>query len=133
MIRYIIVSIVSGILFGTMDGLINTNPLAQKLYEVYKPTVKTSINVPAGIIIDLIYGFVMAGVFLLLYRSLLGETGLLKGISFAFLIWFFRVVMSVISGWMMFNVPIGALLYTLMTGLGEMLILGILYGLTLKP
>ena len=133
MIRYIIVSIVSGILFGTMDGLINANPLAQKLYEVYKPIAKTAINVPAGIIIDLVYGFVMAGVFLLLYRSLLGETGLLKGISFAFLIWFFRVVMSVISGWMMFNVPIEALLYTIITGLGEMLILGILYGLTLKP
>ena len=71
--------------------------------------------------------------FLLLHRSLLGETGLLKGISFAFLIWFFRVVMSVISGWMMFNFPIGSLLYTLITGLSEMLILGILYGLTLKP
>jgi len=130
---YIIISIVSGILFGIMDGLINANPLAQRLYEAYKPIAKTPINVPAGIIIDLVYGFVMAGVFLLLYRSLLGETGLLKGISFAILIWFFRVVMSVISGWMMFNVPIGALLYTLITGLGEMLILGILYGLTLKP
>jgi hypothetical protein len=130
---YIIISIVSGILFGIMDGLINANPLAQRLYEVYKPIAKTTINVPAGIVIDLVYGFVMAGVFLLFYRSLPGETGLLKGISFAFLIWFFRVVMSVISGWMMFNIPIGALLYTLITGLGEMLILGILYGLTLKP
>jgi ethanolamine ammonia-lyase large subunit len=37
--RYIIiVSIASGILFGVMDGLINANPLAQRLYEVYKPT-----------------------------------------------------------------------------------------------
>lgn len=130
---YIIISIVSGILFGIIDGLINANPIAQRLYEVYKPIAKTAINVPAGIMIDLVYGFVMAGVFLLLYRSLPGETGLLKGISFALLIWFFRVVMSVISGWMMFNVLIGALLYTLITGLGEMLILGILYGLTLKP
>jgi hypothetical protein len=130
---YIIISIVSGILFGIMDSLINANPLAQRLYEVYKPIAKTAINVPAGIVIDLVYGFVMAGVFLLFYRSLPGETGLLKGISFAFLIWFFRVVMSVITGWMMFNVPIGALLYTLITGLGEMLILGIVYVLTLKP
>jgi hypothetical protein len=131
--KYIIVSIISGILFGIMDGLINVNHLAQGLYEVFRPIAKTAINVPTGIVIDLIYGFVMAGVFLLLYRSLPGETGLLRGISFAFLIWFFRVVMSVISGWMMFNVSIGALLYTLITGLGEMLILGILYGLTLKP
>jgi len=133
MVRYIIVSIISGVLFVAMDGLINANPLGQRLYEVYNPIAKTSINFPAGVVIDLVYGFVMAGVFLLLYRSLPGETVLLKGISLAFLVWFFRVVMSVASGWMMFNVPVGVLLYTLVTGLGEMLILGILYGLTLKP
>ena len=133
MIRYIIVSIVSGILFGVMDGLINANPLAQKLYEVYKPITKTSLNVPAGVVIDLVYGFAMAGIFLLLYKSLPGEAGLVKGTSFAIFAWFFRVVMYVASQWMMFNVPIGALLYTLITGLCEMLVLGIFYGLTLKP
>ena len=133
MVRYIIVSIVSGILFGAMDGFINANPLARRLYEVYKPIAKASINALAGAVIDLVFGFIMAGVFLLLYRSLPGEAGLLKGISFALLAWFFRVVMYVASGWMMFNVPVGALLYTLITGLGEMLILGILYGLSLKP
>ncbi len=88
---------------------------------------------PAGMAIDLIYGFVMAGVFLLLYASLPGETGLVKGISFAILVWFFRVAMYVASQWMMFDVPIIPLLYTLITGLGEMLVLGILYGLTLRP
>jgi hypothetical protein len=133
MITYIIVSIISGVLFGVLDGLINVNPLAQSLYEVYKPIAKTSINALAGITIDLIYGFVMAGVFLLLYQSLPGEVGLVKGVCFAILIWFFRVVMYVASQWVMFNVPVNALLYTLVTGLGEMLILGILYGLTLKP
>jgi hypothetical protein len=133
MIGYIIVSIVSGILFVVMDGLINANRLAQRLYKVYKPIAKTSMNVPAGIVIDLVYGFVMAGIFLILYNSLPGELGLVKGISFAFLAWFFRVVMSVASQGMMFNVPIRALLYTLLTGLCEMLILGILYGLTLIP
>ena len=133
MITYIIVSIISGVLFGGLDGLINVNPLAQSLYEVYKPIAKTSINALAGITIDLIYGFVMAGVFLLLYQSLPGEVGLVKGVCFAIIIWFFRVVMYVASQWVMFNVPVNALLYTLVTGLCEMLILGILYGLTLKP
>jgi hypothetical protein len=133
MIRYIIISIFSGILFGALDGLINANPLAQKLYEVYKPIVKTTINVPVGISIDIVYGFVLAGIFLLLYKSLPGKTGLVKGIIFAFLVWFFRTVMYTATQWMMFNVPIGTLLYMLITGLGEMLILGILYGLTLKP
>ena len=133
MIGYIIVSIVSGILFGILDGVINANPLAQRLYEVYKPIARTSINLLAGILIDLVYGFIMAGVFLLLYSSLPGETGFVKGVSFALLVWFFRVVMSAASQWVMYKVPVAALLYSLVAGLGEMLILGVLYGLTLKP
>jgi hypothetical protein len=133
MMGYIVISIVSGVLFGILDGVIHANPLAQRLYDVYKPIAKTSLNLPAGIVIDLVYGFVMAGVFLLLHKSLPGETGLVKGISFALLMWFFRVVMYVVSQWMMFNVPAETLLYTLLAGLGEMLILGALYGLTLKP
>ncbi len=133
MMRYIIVSIASGILFGVLDGVINANPLAQRLYAVYKPIAKTSLNLPAGIAIDLVYGFILAGLFLLLYKSLPGEIGLVKGLSFALLVWFFRVVMGVASQWMMYNVSVAALLYTLLAGLGEMLILGALYGLTLKP
>lgn len=133
MIGYIIISIISGILFGVLDGVIHANPLAQRLYEVYKPIAKTSINLLAGIMIDLVYGFIMAGVFLLLYQSLPGETGFVKGMSFAFLVWFFRVVMYTASQWVMFKVPREALLYSLVVGLGEMLILGVLYGLTLKP
>ena len=42
--RYMLVSIVSGILFGVLDGLVNGNPLAQRLYEVYKPIARTSIS-----------------------------------------------------------------------------------------
>lgn len=133
MTRYALVSVVSGILFGVLDGLINANPLAQKLYDVYKPIARTSINPVAGIAIDLVYGFVMAGVFLVLYHSLPGEAGIVKGISFALVVWFFRVVMYVATQWMMFDVPVPTLLYTLVAGLGEMLILGILYGLALKP
>lgn len=133
MIGYIVVGIVSGLLFGILDGVINANPLAQRLYAVYKPIARTSINPLAGIVIDLAYGFIMAGVFLLLYNSLPGETGFVKGVSFAFLVWFFRVVMYAASQWVMFTVPLKALLYSLVAGLGEMLILGVLYGLTLKP
>lgn len=133
MTRYVIVSIVSGVLFGVLDGLINANPLAQRLYAVYASIARKSVNAPAGIVIDLVYGFVMAGVFLLLYHSLPGATGLLKGGSFALLVWFFRVAMSAATTWMMFDVPVTLVSYTLVAGLGEMLILGILYGLTLRP
>jgi hypothetical protein len=133
MITYSIVSVISGILFGILDGVINANPFAQKLYQVYKPFARTTINPVAGIMIDLVYGFIMAGLFLLLYKCLPGESGLVKGLSFAVMAWFFRVVMSAASQWMMFNVPAETILYSLVAGLGEMLVLGVLYGLALKP
>ena len=132
MTRYIIVSLSSGILFGIMDGLINANPLAQKLYKAFEPIAKKTINVPAGIVIDIVYGFVMAGVFLLISKSLPGESGIIKGLAFGIIMWFFRVVMMVASQWMMYNVPLKALLYTLVCGLIEMLVLGLFYGFTLK-
>jgi hypothetical protein len=133
MIRYCIASTVSGILFGILDGVINANPLAQRLFEVYKPIARPSINVTAGMAVDLAYGFIMAAVFLVIYKGLPGTTWLAKGVSFALLAWFFRVVMSVASAWIMFKVPPEALLYSLATGLVEMLVLGLLYGLTLRP
>jgi hypothetical protein len=133
MATYIIVSIVSGILFAILDGVINANALAQRLYEVYKPIARTALNPLAGIVIDVVYGFVMAGVFLLLYDSLPGGSGPVKGVSYALMMWFFRVVMSAASQWVMFRIPAKAVLYSLVAGLAEMLILGVLYGLTLAP
>ena len=133
MFRYIIISITSGILFGVLDGIINANPFARRLFDVYKPIAKTTVNVAVGIIIDLLYGFVMAALFLLLYQSLPGANDVMKGISFALIVWFFRVVMGVVTQWMRFKVPLSALYYILFTGLCELLVLGILYGLTLKP
>ncbi len=116
-----------------MDALINANPVGRKLNEVYKPIARTSINTPVGIVIDLAYGFAMAGIFLLLYYGFPGGIGLVKGISFAILAWFFRVIMSAASNWIMFKMGARTLVYNLSTGLGEMLVLGIIYGLFLKP
>ncbi len=133
MTRFLIVSLTGGFLFGVLDALINANPLARRLYEFYKPIVRTSLNPLTGIVIDLVYGFVLAGAYLLLCKSLPGESGLVKGFSFGVLVWFFRVAMSVASQWVMFNISIQALVYTLVSGLVEMLLLGVLFGLALNP
>jgi len=118
-------------LFGILDGVINGNPLARRLNEVYKPIARTALNLPAGIAIDLAYGFAMAGIYLLIWQSLPGATGLVKGVFFGLLAWFFRVAMSAASQWMMVRVSAKTVLYGLATGLAEMLVLGVLYGLTL--
>lgn len=131
--KYVLVSLVSGVVFGALDALINGNPLAVKLLAAYKPIARTSVNIPVGVIIDIVFGFAMAAVFLLLYKCLPGHTGIVKGVGFALGLWFFRVVMSVASQWMTFEVPLSALAYTLATGLVEMMILGVLYGAVLAP
>jgi hypothetical protein len=133
MITFIIVSIVGGILFGAMDGLLNANPLAQRLYQVYAPIARSSVNAGVGIAVDLAYGFILAGIFVLLYESLPGGTGWMKGLSFAALAWFFRVLMGAASQWIMFKMPGETILYVLVAGLLEMLAIGLLYGLTLRP
>jgi hypothetical protein len=53
-LRFITASIISGITLGLLDGLINANPYAQKLFSVYKPIAKDTINIPLGMIIDLL-------------------------------------------------------------------------------
>ena len=133
MLRFLIVGLANGLLFGTLDGLINVNALARKLLEVYRPIARTAINIPAGILIDLAWGLVMGFVFLLLYGSWPGRTGLVKGLVFALIVWFFRVVMNAASTGMMFRVPMATLAYLVLAGLVEMLILGVVYGLFLKP
>lgn len=133
MTTFIIIALLSGLLFGVLDAIINANTYARRLLAVYKPIARTSINPVAGMVIDLLYGVLMAWLFLQLYQSLPGESGLMKGISFALIAWFFRVVMSSLSQWMMFTIPIKVVFYLLITGLLEMVCIGVLYGLTLEP
>jgi len=131
MIRFIIVGLIAGIILWILESIINTNPLARNLYQVYKPIIKTKLNIPMVIFIYLIYGFAFAGLFLFLHQSLPG-TGIVKGISFALLTWFFRGFMAVLSSLMTFNVPVKALVYGAITGFCEALLVGMFYGLTLK-
>ena len=49
----------------------------------------------------------LAGLFLLLHKSLPGASGWMKGLSFGLLAWFFRVLMNAASQWIMFRVSHG--------------------------
>ena len=130
--RYMIVSWACGILFWILDGVINWNPFARKLFQIYKSEIKVAFSLPKSFFIYLLYGFVMTSIFLVLYKALPGKTGLMKGLSFAMIAWFFRGFMGVMSQWMLLAVPLKTLSYMAITGLVEALILGILLGLTLK-
>jgi tetrahydromethanopterin S-methyltransferase subunit B len=133
MLRFVLVGLGTGLIFGVMDGLINANPLARRLAEVYAPVARTGVNVLAGIAIDLVYGFAIAGVFALVAPALPGQGGLAKGLALGAGLWFFRTVMAVASAWMMHRVTPGWAGYQLAAGLVEMLVLGAMVGLLLSP
>jgi hypothetical protein len=130
--RFIIAAIATGLLFGILDGLINGNPFALKLMECYKPIAKNTINIPAGLLIDLFYGFMISGIFIVILPVLPTNSGIIKGMTYGLGMWFFRVLMGVVSNWMMFNIPVETLLYLLFAGLFEMIILGIFNGYLLR-
>ena len=132
MTTYLVVGVASGLLFALLDGLINANPLGRRINEPYRPIARTSINLVAGTVIDILYGLAMAGLFLLVRPALPGGAGALPGVAFGFIAWFFRGLMNVLSQWIMFTIPIATLVYTMLTGLVEMMVLGLFYGMAFR-
>jgi hypothetical protein len=84
MIRFIIAAIVTGLLFGIMYGLIQANSFAIKLMECYKSIAKQMINIPAGLLIDLLYGFIISGIFIYIMPALPTDNGIVKGLIYGF-------------------------------------------------
>jgi uncharacterized membrane protein YagU involved in acid resistance len=126
----LIVGVAVGLAFATLDSVLNANPIAQRLYAAYKPILRESVNAPLGMALDLLFGIIMAGLFVLLAPALPGGR-VTKGAIFGMLAWFFRVAMGVAAQLVMFRIPFLALLYSLATGAVEMVTLGVLCGLAL--
>ena len=87
MLRYIIVGLASGLLFAILDGVIHANPLARKLYAVYQPIARTSLNPLVGLAIDIAFGFIMAIVFLLIRSTRARSQSIGKNIPFWTAFW----------------------------------------------
>lgn len=121
----------AGILLSLMDGVINANPLARRLFQVYDPIARNSVNPVVGIGIDFAVGFALAAIFMIIYRGLPGKAAWLKGVSFGLLIWLLRFGWAAASDWIMFRIPNHTLLYSLIAGLGEMLVIGLVLSVAL--
>lgn len=129
--RQILVGLVAGVAFLVLDGILNANPLAQRLYAAYQPIARQSVNAVAGSLIDLAFGMILAGFFSALRTSLPGRSRVTKGLSFGLMVWFLRVCMRVAGEWVVTVVPVEVHAYTLGAGLVQMLIVASLIALLL--
>lgn len=105
MIRYIIVSVVSGTFVLLAE------------YNLKKGQLSAWV-------ISIGLGFILGTIFLLLHKSLPGKSNLIKGVSFAFIVWFFEIFMGI-------TMHINP--YVVFQGLFYPLMFGLIYGLILKP
>jgi hypothetical protein len=129
-ITFLVIGLAGGILFALLDFIINVNPLARRLSEPYRPIARKQLPLIAAVLIDLLWGLAMAGIFLLLRPAYAAGGVLAAGVSFGLLAWFFRVLMGAVSQWVMFEIPAATLLYSVAAGLAEMTAIGLFYAMT---
>lgn len=119
------------IVLGVILGFFSVTVFKLPMFVSDSTLWRKEFNPILSVCLDIIYGIILAGLFNLLYIGIPGE-GILKGISFGLIIWFFKVVMAMGSIRIMFNVSDKVLLYWTFSGLFEMLIIGTILGMFYK-
>ncbi len=121
-------SIVIGILFIIFDMVtaISISPIFSYYSDL--PIWKNPPNIVAGIVFDLINGFILVTIYSIIYNGIPG-LGLKKGLNYGIMIAFFRVVMSSFSAIVMYNIPLTIIVADLIANYFEIVILCILLSL----
>jgi hypothetical protein len=118
-------SMVTGVLFILFDMLIAilTNPLSSPYSDL--PIWKTPPNILAGVIFDLINGFILVAVYMTIYNGIPG-LGWKKGLYYGLIVGLFRVVMMSFSSIVMYNIPLILVIIGIVTGYIEIVLLCII-------
>jgi len=125
--RLVVAGIVASVLFlvldaalGTAGGFIGAEVFGLPVEQ--PPGFEAKMKF--GLIFELINGFMLAVIYAVIHPSLPGR-GWKKGISYGVLVWGLRVVMGAFSTYMMTDMSPILIAITVVTGLIEVLILGI--------
>jgi len=125
--RLVVAGIVASVLFlvldaalGTAGGFIGAQVLGVPIEQ--PPGFEAKIQF--GLIFELINGFMLAVIYAVIHPNLPGR-GWKKGISYGLLVWGLRVLMGAFSTYMMTDTSPILIAITVVTGLIEVLILGI--------
>jgi len=116
---------ITGVLFSLFDMLIamSTSPIFSLYSDL--PIWKAQPNILAGLIFDLINGFILAAVYTTIYNGIPGF-GWRKGLIYGIFVGLFRVVMSSFSTIVMYNIPLTLVITSLIAGCIEIVVLCII-------
>ena len=112
--------LVLDVVLGTAGGFIG----AQVFGLLVEQPPGFEAKIKFGLIFELINGFMLAVIYAVIHPSLPGR-GWKKGIGYGLMVWGLRVVMGAFSTYMMTDMSPILIAITVVTGLIEVLILGI--------
>ncbi|MFX1519750.1 MAG: hypothetical protein ACFFCD_07510 [Promethearchaeota archaeon] len=125
LVKIVICSIIVGSLFIAFDMLIAiaTSPL----YALYSDLAvwKTPPNILYGMFFDIVNGFILVGVYKVLYNGI-PEVRWKKGVIYGLIVGLFRVIMMAFSTFVMYEIPLILVVTSLITGYIEIIILSII-------
>jgi hypothetical protein len=124
--RLVVTGIVAAILFLVLDMVLGAGGgLITQAFDAsiaQPPGIEAKIKF--GLIFEVVNGFMLALIYAIIQPSLPGR-GWQKGLSYGLLVWGLRVVMWAFSTYMMTDMSPILIVITVITGLIEVLILGI--------
>ena len=125
--RLLVAGIVASVLFlvldmglGMLGGLIGSRVFG--VAATQPPGIEKKARL--GLVFEVINGFMLALIYALIHTGLPGQ-GWAKGISYGLVVWGLRVVMWAFSTYMMTDMPPTLIGINVVTGLVEVLILGV--------
>jgi hypothetical protein len=125
--RLVVAGIVASVLFLVLDAALGTAGgfIGAEAFDLpFEQPPGIEAKMKFGLIFELINGFMLAVIYAVIYPSLPGR-GWKKGISYGLLVWGLRVVMGAFSTYMMTDMPPILIAITVVTGLIEVMVLGI--------
>jgi len=126
--KIIFSSLIIGVFFIILDGCsaIILSPVYARFsgLEIFK----TAPSIRAGLLFDVLNGFILVTVFMVIQEGLPGGL-IVKGIYFGFIVGLFRVLMNAFSSYVMYNIPPTLLIYSSLVWYVEIIVLGVLTSL----
>jgi hypothetical protein len=132
--RLIVAGIAASVLFLVLDavlGMAGGFIGAQVFGLPFEQPPGIEAKMKFGLIFELINGFMLAVIYAVIHPSLPGR-GWKKGISYGLIVWGLRVVMWAFSTYMMTDMAPVSIVINVVTGLIEVLILGIVIAVVYK-
>jgi cellulose synthase/poly-beta-1,6-N-acetylglucosamine synthase-like glycosyltransferase len=132
--RLIVTGIVASVLFLVLDMVLGTAGGfigAQVFGLPFEQPPGIEAKIKFGLLFEIVNGFMLAVIYAVIHPSLPGQ-GWKKGISYGLIVWGLRVVMWAFSTYMMTDMAPVLIVINVVTGLIEVLILGIVIAVIYK-